>query len=159
MTPTRASPRPRAYRDLIGHLGTVDFIVGKQTLVFLGLPRPASPLGDRDRAPCLPAAHRVQFATAAEWSTGSPRTTPPADYKATGYAAWCVTRWSLSTRSATCPRGRTASLFFQSVSSRYVRGKLIVMSNKEFGRWGEVFGDAVAATMIDRLATTPLRSP
>ena len=32
------------------------------------------------------------------------------------------------------------------------RASLIVTSNKPFGRWGEVFGDAVvAAAMIDRL--------
>ncbi len=30
---------------------------------------------------------------------------------------------------------------FQLVSSRYERASLIVTSNKEFGRWGEVFGD------------------
>ena len=38
------------------------------------------------------------------------------------------------------------------VSSRYERAGVIVTSNKPFGRWGEVFGDAVvAAAMIDRL--------
>ncbi len=37
-------------------------------------------------------------------------------------------------------------------SSRYERASLIVTSNKVFGRWGEVFGDDVAAAaMIDRL--------
>ena len=45
-----------------------------------------------------------------------------------------------------------ANLFFQLVSSRYERASVIVTSNKPFGRWGEVFGDAVvAAAMIDRL--------
>jgi DNA replication protein DnaC len=45
-----------------------------------------------------------------------------------------------------------ANLFFQLVSSRYERASLIVISNKPFGRWGEVFGDeVVAAAMIDRL--------
>jgi hypothetical protein len=47
---------------------------------------------------------------------------------------------------------QAANLFFQLVSSRYERASLIVTSNKPFGRWGEVFGDAtVAAAMIDRL--------
>lgn len=37
-------------------------------------------------------------------------------------------------------------------SSRYERASVIVTSNKPFGRWGEVSGDAtVAAAMIDRL--------
>jgi hypothetical protein len=45
-----------------------------------------------------------------------------------------------------------ANLFFQLLSSRYERASVIVTSNKPFGRWGEVFGDApVAAAMIDRL--------
>ena len=44
-----------------------------------------------------------------------------------------------------------ANLFFQLVSARYERASLIVTSNKPFGRWGEVFGDDVAAAMIDRL--------
>jgi len=45
-----------------------------------------------------------------------------------------------------------ANLFFQLVSARYERASVIVTSNKPFGRWGEVFGDAVvAAAMIDRL--------
>lgn len=45
-----------------------------------------------------------------------------------------------------------ANLFFQLVSSRYERASVIVTSNRPFGRWGEVFGDAtVAAAMIDRL--------
>src|SRR5215207_1893876 len=45
-----------------------------------------------------------------------------------------------------------ANVFFQLVSSRYERASVIVTSNKPFGRWGEVFGDAtVAAAMIDRL--------
>lgn len=44
-----------------------------------------------------------------------------------------------------------ADLFFQLISSRYERASVIVTSNKPFGRWGEVFGDAVVAAMIDRL--------
>jgi DNA replication protein DnaC len=45
-----------------------------------------------------------------------------------------------------------AKLFFQLVSSRYEHAGLIVTSNKNFARWGEVFGDdTVAATTIDRL--------
>jgi IstB-like ATP binding protein len=48
--------------------------------------------------------------------------------------------------------GEAANLFFQLISARYERASVIVTSNKPFGRWGEVFGDAtVAAAMIDRL--------
>jgi hypothetical protein len=48
--------------------------------------------------------------------------------------------------------GEAANLFFQLVSARYERARVIVTSNKPFGRWGEVFGNAVAAAaMVDRL--------
>jgi DNA replication protein DnaC len=40
----------------------------------------------------------------------------------------------------------------QLVSARYERASLVVTGNKEFGRWGEVFGDdTVAVAMIDRI--------
>ena len=38
--------------------------------------------------------------------------------------------------------GRGRHLFFQLLSARYERASVIVTSNKPFGRWGEVFGDA-----------------
>jgi len=48
----------------------------------------------------------------------------------------------------------------QLLSARYERASLIVTSNKPFGRWGEVFGDDVAAAaMIDRLVHLHRRAP
>jgi len=45
-----------------------------------------------------------------------------------------------------------ASLMFSLVSNRYERASMIVTSNKPFSKWGEIFGDDMAATaMIDRL--------
>lgn len=44
-----------------------------------------------------------------------------------------------------------ANLFFQLVASRYEQGSIMVTSNLPFSRWGETFGDDVAAAMIDRL--------
>lgn len=45
-----------------------------------------------------------------------------------------------------------AHLFFQLVSRRYERSSLLITSNRAVGEWGQVFGDAVAATAIlDRL--------
>ncbi|MBF0307630.1 MAG: IS21 family transposase [Alphaproteobacteria bacterium] len=44
------------------------------------------------------------------------------------------------------------NLFFQLVNARYERGAMILTSNRGFGEWGEVFGDAVVATaLLDRL--------
>jgi DNA replication protein DnaC len=45
-----------------------------------------------------------------------------------------------------------AHLFFQLISRRYERGAMILTSNRGFGQWGEIFGDAIIATAIlDRL--------
>jgi DNA replication protein DnaC len=45
-----------------------------------------------------------------------------------------------------------AHLFIQLVSKRYVRGSLLITSNRSVGEWGTVFGDSVVATAIlDRL--------
>jgi DNA replication protein DnaC len=47
---------------------------------------------------------------------------------------------------------KEAYLFFQFVSQRYERNSTIITSNKSFGDWQELFGDAVIATAIlDRL--------
>ena len=47
---------------------------------------------------------------------------------------------------------KEAYLFFQFVSYRYERSSTIITSNKSFGDWQELFGDAVIATAIlDRL--------
>ncbi|MGE7274843.1 IS21-like element helper ATPase IstB, partial [Brevibacillus panacihumi] len=45
-----------------------------------------------------------------------------------------------------------AHFFFQIISERYESGSIILTSNKSYGSWGEIFGDAVLATAIlDRL--------
>lgn len=45
-----------------------------------------------------------------------------------------------------------ATLFFQLVTARYEKSSIILTSNKSYGDWGSVFGDAVMATaVLDRL--------
>jgi DNA replication protein DnaC len=45
-----------------------------------------------------------------------------------------------------------ATLFFQLVTARYEKGSIVLTSNKSYGDWGSVFGDAVIATaVLDRL--------
>src|SRR5262249_1305742 len=45
-----------------------------------------------------------------------------------------------------------ANLFFQLVNARYEHGAMILTSNRGFGEWAEIFGDAVVATaLLDRL--------
>jgi DNA replication protein DnaC len=140
-------------REVIAHLGTLDFVAGKDNVIFLGPPGTgkthlATGLGVR----ACQAGHRVAFATAAEW----------VDRLALAHSAGRL--HEELRRLGRYPvividevgyipfEAEAANLFFQFISSRYERASVIVTSNKPFGRWGEVFGDAtVAAAMIDRL--------
>ena len=140
-------------RDVITHLGTLDFVEAKDNVVFLGPPGTgkthlAVGLGIR----ACQAGHRVAFATAVEWvarlgeAHGQGRL--QAELRRLGRIPLLV----IDEVGYIPFEAEAANLFFQLISARYERASLIVTSNKPFGRWGEVFGDAtVAAAMIDRL--------
>lgn len=140
-------------RDLIAHLGTLDFVVAKDNVLLLGPPGTGKThlaIGLAIRA--CQAGHRVLFATASEWVTRL------ADAHAAGRLPDELRRLGRYPLLVIDEVGyipfepEAANVFFQLVSSRYERASLIVTSNKPFGRWGEVFGDeVVAAAMIDRL--------
>jgi DNA replication protein DnaC len=140
-------------REAIAHLGTLDFVVAKENVVFLGPPGTGKThlaIGLAIRA--CQAGHRVAFATAAEWVARL------AEAHHAGRLQAELTKLGRYPLLVVDEVGyipfenEAANLFFQLVSSRYERASLIVTSNKAFGRWGEVFGDdVVAAAMIDRL--------
>ncbi|GEO24982.1 hypothetical protein AAC03nite_07670 [Alicyclobacillus acidoterrestris] len=47
---------------------------------------------------------------------------------------------------------QAANLFFHLISARYERGSMILISNKSFADWGELFSDGVLVTaVLDRL--------
>jgi DNA replication protein DnaC len=140
-------------RDTINHLGTLDFVAGKDNVVFLGPPGTGKThlsIGLGIRA--CQAGHRVAFATAAQWVARL------ADVHHAGRLQEELVKLGripllIVDEVGYIPfEAEAANLFFQLVSNRYERASLIVTSNKPFGRWGEVFGDdVVAAAMIDRL--------
>lgn len=140
-------------REVIAHLGTLDFVTAKENVVFLGPPGTGKThlsIGLGIRA--CQAGHRVAFATAAGWVARL------ADAHAAGKLQDELVKLARVPVLIVDEVGyipfepEAANLFFQLVSSRYERASLIVTSNKPFGRWGEVFGDdVVAAAMIDRL--------
>src|SRR6202046_3627726 len=161
-------------RDLVAHLGTLDFVTGKENIVFLGPPGTGKThLATGLAIRACQAGHRVAFATAADWVARLADTHHAGQLQAeltrlgryplivvdeVGYIPFepeaanlffqLVSAEVLYTPSGPGP----ATLFSQLVSSRYERASLIVTSNKPFGRWGEVFGDdVVAGAMIDRL--------
>jgi DNA replication protein DnaC len=140
-------------RDLVAHLGTLDFVTGRENIVFLGPPGTGKThLATGLAIRACQAGHRVAFATAADWVARL------ADAHHAGQLQAELARLGRYPLLVVDEVGyipfepEAANLFFQLVSSRYERASLIVTSNKPFGRWGEVFGDdVVAAAMIDRL--------
>jgi DNA replication protein DnaC len=140
-------------REIIAHLGTLDFVTARENVVFLGPPGTGKThLATGIAIRACQAGHRVAFATAAGWVARL------ADAHNAGRLQTELIRLGRYPLIVVDEVGyipfeaEAANLFFQLVSSRYERASLIVTSNKPFGRWGEVFGDdVVAAAMIDRL--------
>jgi DNA replication protein DnaC len=139
-------------KQVIEHLGQLDFLHGKENVVLLGPPGTGKShlaIAISVRA-CL-AAQRVAFATATEWVGrlgDARRGTLEAELRRLSFIPLIVVD-----EVGYIPFDpEAANLMFSLVSSHYERASLIVTSNKPFSAWGEIFGDdTVAAAMIDRL--------
>ncbi len=140
-------------RDLIAHLGTLDFVTGKDNVVFLGPPGTGKThLATGIAIRACQAGHRVLFATASQWVDRLAQAHHDARLQDELNRLGRYPLLVIDEVGYIPFEPEAANLFFQLVSSRYERASLIVTSNKPFGRWGEVFGDdVVAAAMIDRL--------
>lgn len=142
-----------AKRQIVEHLGQLDFCHGKENVVLLGPPGTGKThlaIALSIRA-CL-AGLRVRFATATEWVARL------GEAKRSGELEAELKRLSHLPLIVVDEVGyipfdpEAANLMFSLVSSRYERASMIVTSNKPFSGWGEIFGDEVTATaMIDRL--------
>lgn len=142
-----------AKKQVIEHLGQLDFLHGRENVVLLGPPGTgkthlAIAIGIRA---CL-AGQRVAFATATEWVARL------GDAKRAGRLEEELLRLGRIPLLIVDEVGyipfdpEAANLMFSLVSARYERASMIVTSNKAFSAWGEIFGDEVtAAAMIDRL--------
>lgn len=140
-------------KQVIEHLGQLDFLHGRENVVMLGPPGTgkthlAIALGIRA---CL-AGQRVAFATATEWVARL------GDAKRAGRLEAELVRLGRIPLLVVDEVGyipfdpEAANLMFSLVSARYERASMIVTSNKTFSAWGEIFADEVtAAAMIDRL--------
>jgi DNA replication protein DnaC len=146
------SSRACVKKQVIEHLGQLDFLHARQNVILLGPPGTGKThisiaLGVRA---CL-AGQRVVFRTATEWvalleaqrrdrldeELDRLERIPLLICDEVGYTPFDP---------------HAASLMFMLVSRRYERASLIVTSNKPFSAWGEIFGDDMAAVaMVDRL--------
>ena len=131
-----------AKKQVIEHLGQLDFLHGRENVVLLGPPGTgkthlAIALGIRA---CL-GGQRVAFATATEWVARLGDAKRAGRLEAELVALGRIPLLVVDEVGYIPFDPEAANLMFSLVSARYERASMIVTSNKTFSAWGEIFGD------------------
>ena len=142
-------------RDLIAHLGTLDFVAGKENVIFLGPPGTGETqlaIGLAIRA--CQAGHRVLFATASQWVDRLAEAHTGGRLQAELVR---LARYPLLVidKVGYIPfEPEAANLFFQLVSSRYQRASLMSPATSR-----SAAGAKSSATRSRRCHDRPARPP
>jgi DNA replication protein DnaC len=122
-------------REIIAHLGTLDFVTGRENVIFLGPPGTGKThlaIGLAIRG--CQAGHRVLFATAAQWVARLAEAHHAGRLQAELVRLGRYPLLVIDEVGYIPFEPEAANLFFQLVSARYERASLIVTSNKPFGK-------------------------
>jgi DNA replication protein DnaC len=146
--------QPRIDRKLVDELGTLRFIEEAANVLLIGPPgvgktHLAVSLGHR----AVEAGYRTYYTTAA-------------DLAARCHRAAIEGRWATTMRFFAGPSiliidelgylplaHEAAAALFQVVTQRYLKGSIVLTTNRGITQWGQMFNDdtTVAAAMLDRL--------